>query len=166
MPTLRIRLFGQSFWAFCSCSLKPRCEASRSVAGLTAQLAQCSPPGVMDFLQPPQRFSACRAIGVIRLDEIPFASRLCVWVKWVGGNSVSARFWVVHHELCHPLRCWSYCAAPDRGCLGQPDGERSRESTVTVPLLEEPLSSQRLPRNPVTIASILSPDSPSDHAFL
>ena len=72
-----------------------------SVAGLTtAQSAQCSRPALMDFPQLRQRFSARRGTDSMGVDATPFASRLCVWVKCVGGKSVWVLLCVVDHNCC------------------------------------------------------------------
>jgi hypothetical protein len=76
--------------------------ASLSVAGLTAQLAQCWRPALIGRPQPRQRFSARSATGSIGVDEMPFALRLCACVKCVGGKSVGSRLRVVDHNCCAP----------------------------------------------------------------
>ena len=89
----------------------------RSVAGLTAQLAQCCRLALMGFPQPRQRFSGRDATGSIAVDEMPFASRLCVWVKCVGGKSVPSRLRVVDHNVCATHSTIGATALPQIGVV-------------------------------------------------
>src|SRR5438552_4077687 len=58
----------------------------RLVAPVTAQLEQWFRPSLMALPHPRQRFSARGDTSVLCGGEIPLASRLCVWVKRVGGR--------------------------------------------------------------------------------
>ena len=74
--------------------------ASRSVAVATAQLPQLVRPSLMVFPHPRQRFAIRGTAGVVAADDPTFASRLCDWVRRVGGRPLDLRFRVVDHN-CH-----------------------------------------------------------------
>ena len=114
--------------------------ARRSVAGLTAQQEQRSRLGLMDFPQPRQRFSVRAAIASDRFDEMPLASRLCVWVKRVGGKSLCVLFCLVdqncfatHSAIGATARVQNWCR------FREANGESAHQSAVTVSLFEKPL---------------------------
>src|SRR5437667_1548843 len=72
----------------------------RLVAVLTAQLAQWVRLSAIAFPQPRQRFSSRGATSAVDTEESPFASRLWVCVKRVGGKLDCVLLRVVDHNCC------------------------------------------------------------------
>jgi hypothetical protein len=117
MPTLTGCLFGQSWRRLRSRAPKSRGAHQTSRCWADGAFSTMLSTRAVSLPQPRQRFSARCASRAVGVAEMPLASRLCVWVKCVGDESICTRFRVVNQNCCVTVSAIGATARPQIGAV-------------------------------------------------